>query len=269
MYRKKKDLQKRYEGFLQTKTLWKTSLFGLHQFNLNTISQRITIDIDENQRLGKYVEELVFYQIEQTKDVKILEKNIQIQSDKLTIGEIDCLLSLPNETIHLEIVYKFYLYDETVGNTEIENCIGPNRKDSLIEKLTKLKEKQLPLLYSDECKPYLSDLYLDAKNINQKVYFKAQLFLPYSNQQIKLSILNEDCVVGYYINQIELMQFKDCKFYVPIKKDWLVLPHTKVNWINFSEFLLISNNFLERKFSPLVWIKKPNGEIGKLFLVWW
>ena len=44
--------------------------------------------------------------------------------------------------IHLEIVYKFYLYDNTIGTSEIDHWIGPNRNDSLREKLEKLKSKR-------------------------------------------------------------------------------------------------------------------------------
>jgi len=62
------------------------------------------------------------------------------------VGELDCLILRDKKPIHLEVIYKFYLYDASVGDTEIAHFIGPNRKDSLIEKLTKLQEKQLPIL---------------------------------------------------------------------------------------------------------------------------
>jgi len=52
-----------------------------------------------------------------------------------------------NKPIHLEIIYKFYLYDPSIGLTQLDHWIGPNRRDSLVKKLTKLKQKQLPLLY--------------------------------------------------------------------------------------------------------------------------
>ena len=269
MHQKKKDLQKRYEGFLQTKTLWKNNLvFGLQQFKLKSKLQKINFDINDKQRLGKYIEQFVFYEL-QSENIKILSKNVQIQREKKTLGELDCIILKDKTLIHLELIYKFYLYDATVGNSEIEHFIGPNRKDSLIEKLSKLKEKQLPLLYSEECKTYLSKLNIDTSKVKQQVYFKAQLFLPYSNKDVGLTFLNRKCVVGYYINKIELSKFKNCKFYIPVKKDWLVIPHKQVDWISFSKFCSNISIILERKFSPLFWLKKPNGELEKFFLVWW
>lgn len=263
-------LQKRYEGFLKTPCLWKNNaIFNLQQFEIPFKSDRIEIALDENLRLGKYVERLVSFELKQQTDISILAENIQIQDGKRTLGELDCLLFRNNKPIHLEIIYKFYLYDDTVGNSEIDHFIGPNRKDSLLEKLTKLKEKQLPLLYSDTCKLYLDALHLNTEYISQQVYFKAQLFIPFSNQDIKLKILNSKCIAGYYIKQNELQQFVDCKFYIPNKKDWLLLPHTNVNWLNFDAFKVHTEDYFEQKFSALCWVKLKNGELKKVFLVWW
>ena len=67
-------------------------------------------------------------------------KNYQIQNKKTTVGELDFILQKNHSPIHLEVIYKFYLYDDTFGNSEIEHWIGPNRNDNLVKKLTKLKE---------------------------------------------------------------------------------------------------------------------------------
>jgi len=230
-------LQKRYEGFIKTPCLWKNDVvFNLHQFKINSKSDKIDIPIDENLRLGKYVERLVAFELGKQNDISILCENIQIQNKKITLGEIDCLLLRNNKPIHLEIIYKFYLYDASVGNSEIDHFIGPNKKDSLIEKLTKLKEKQLPLLYSDACKPFLDTFNLSVEAVTQYVYFKAQLFMPLSDEHVKLKTLNPDCIAGFYINPSEFHKLLDCKFYIPDKKDWLILPHTHVHWLNFEVF---------------------------------
>ena len=265
-----KQIQQHFDGFLQTPCLWKNNaVFDLQQFEIEPKSSAINIEIDKKLRLGKYIERFVSFQASEDKNCKIISENIQIQQDKITLGELDCILLKDKKPIHLEVVYKFYLYDDTVGETEIEHFIGPNRKDSLVEKLTKLKEKQLPLLYSHQCKTYLESINLDAQKTEQQVYFKAQLFVPFASQMLKLSTLNQDCIVGFYINQQEINLFKDCKFYFPNKKDWLVIPHSNIDWSNFDEFQLEFNTYLERKSSPMCWMKKPNGEIFKIFVVWW
>jgi len=265
-----KQIQLRFNGFLQTPSLWVgNSIFNLQQFNIEQKSLAVNLKIDEKFRLGKYIERFVSFQLEQVKEVKIISENIQIQQDKVTLGELDCLLYKNKKPIHLEIIYKFYLYDDSVGKTEIEHFIGPNKKDSLIDKLNKLQRKQLPLLFTNECSNYLKSIHLNNSKIEQQVYFKAQLFVPFSNQNLKLSSLNQDCIAGFYINRKELQQFNNCKFYIPTKKDWLIIPHTNVDWETFDSFQLKITPFFERQFSPLIWIKFSKGSINKAFLIWW
>lgn len=263
-------LQKRYEGFLATPYLLKKeSVPNLIPITIPSNSKSISIAIDETLRLGKYVERLVSFELKQHQNISIIAENVQIQNEKTTLGELDCLLLMENKPLHLEIIYKFYLYDASVGNTEIQHFIGPNKKDSLIEKLNKLKEKQLPLLHSLVCKKHLDTLNINQNEISQFIYFKAQLFLPFSNQNVKLKTLNNQCVTGFYINQEELKQLSRCKFYIPKKKDWLMLPHTHVNWISYNNFKPKAEAYFKEKFSPLLWVKSKTGAIKKVFLVWW
>ena len=270
MHQKTTKIQNRYDGFLQTNCLWTdNAVYGLRQFYIENISVKINIEINDKLRLGKYIERFVSFQISQENNLEILAENIQIQQEKRTLGELDCIILNNGKPIHLEVIYKFYLYDISIRTSEIDHFIGPNRKDSLIEKLKKLKEKQLPLLYSNECLSFLKTINLKSDEIEQQVYFKAQLFIPFNKRSINLKELNNNCVVGFYINTKELHQFKYCKFYIPNKKDWLLIPHTNVNWLNFDDFKENSTEYLERKFSPLCWLKNENGEIEKFFLVWW
>lgn len=271
MSTKSKDLQLQYEGFLQTPFLWNgKSVFGLQQFKTSsTKTVSYTIDIPQKLRLGKLVERFVSFNLQQQSSINIISENIQIQQEKITLGELDCILTQNNNSIHLEIIYKFYLYDSSVGTKEIEHFIGPNRKDSLVEKLTKLKEKQLPLLYSKQCKEYLKSINIDISKIEQQVYFKAQLFVPLKDKSLVLSTLNSDCIAGFYINQNEISQFSNCKFHIPNKHNWLVKPHTNIKWLNFNIFTKLASDFLENNKSPLCWMKLTNGEIIKIFITWW
>lgn len=269
MHQKTKDIQKRFDGFLNTPCLWKhDAVYNLQQFEIESKSTKINIDIDENLRLGKYIERLVSFELQQQESISILSENIQIQDNKTTLGELDCLLLKDEKPIHLEIIYKFYVYDDSIGNSEIEHFVGPNKKDTLVKKLNKLSKKQLPLLHSKHCKNYLKTLDLNSNEIEQHVYFKAQLFVPFQ-KKIILKILNQECVAGFYINTKQLQEFFDCKFYIPEKIDWIISPHFNINWLNFEFFKKIAQSYLERQFSPLCWVKFPNGELKKFFLVWW
>lgn len=271
MHKKSKDLQLQYEGFLQTPFLWHgKGVFDLVQFENNASNtDSFSSTIIKKLRLGKLVERFVTFELQQKEPIHILAENIQIQREKITLGELDCLLSQNNIPIHLEIIYKFYLYDSSQGSNEIEYWIGPNRKDSLSQKLTKLKEKQLPLLYTKECKNYLKQLKLPIHQIKQQTYFKAQLFIPINNIKKDYPLINNQCIIGFYCSLKELSKFSDCKFFIPKKHDWLIIPHTNVHWQIHSTFLKELTIFMSEQNSPLCWLKKSNGELIKFFVVWW
>lgn len=270
MHQKTKDIQNHFEGFLKTPSLWTgKAVYNLKQFQIDQKSISLNKEIDGSLRLGKYIERFVSYQLDQNEQLEIISENIQIQQDKITLGELDCILLKAEQPIHLEIIYKFYLYDATVGTDEIAHFIGPNRKDCLQSKLEKLQKKQLPLLYSKECQNYLKTISLNANDIEQEVYFKAQLFVPFTNKNIQLKQLNSACIIGFYIHMEALQQFKKCSFYIPHKKDWLTLPHPQVAWQSLRSFTKDCNKIRQRNFSPMCWIKHKNGCIEKFFLVWW
>lgn len=269
MHFKNKTIQQRYYGFLKTPNLWIDDIvFQLQQLEPSLEIDTIDIDIDEKQRLGKYIEHFVTFNLKKQKEVKVVAENIQIQEEKRTIGEVDCIYSRNENTTHLEIVYKFYLFVPDPKTSELHCFIGPNKKDSLLQKLDKLKNKQLPLLYHSATKTYLDNLNLKANSIQQKVCFKAQVFVPLK-RNITFKKINKNCISGFYINKYELENFKNCKFFIPIKKDWLVIPHPQVNWLTFLNFKINALHLLSEKFSPLCWVKKENGEIKKFFLIWW
>jgi len=262
-----KKIQQQYQGFLETKLLWKGIFYGLKQMQFSEINTTLFEGkLTKNPRLGKRVESFVSCYLQQFETIKIVHENIQIQKENITVGEIDCVLTQGNTPIHLEIIFKYYLYDASVGTTEIEHWIGPNRNDSLQQKIEKLSVKQLPLLYREETKKYVD---IDVSSIVQKVFFKAQLFVPYSNQNIQFEQLNPACVTGFYIYQHELSKFNTAKFSIPTKIDWLLEPHKNVDWLSFDSFRKQTEPILLSKKSPLCWIKQQNGELSKFFLVFW
>ncbi|GGG46528.1 DUF1853 family protein [Bizionia arctica] len=266
-----KALNSQYRGYLNTPNLW----FGRDIYNLQQLELQTQLPTSFNEtisptiRLGKRVEQFVFHQLKQHPQVSILAENIQIQKDKLTLGEIDGLLLINKQPVHLEIVYKFYVYDESVGTTELDHWIGPNRKDSLVEKLDKLKNKQLPLLYRTDTLSYLQKYQLEIEQIEQKVLFKAQLFLPYLSSKTHFQSINKACISGCYLKKTDLQNFKDCKFHIPNKANWLMEPHAQVSWQLYPSFMEDISPVLEQQTSRLVWIKHPNGLVEKCFIVWW
>lgn len=264
-----KTTQLRFLGCSETPFLWRGIINNIKQFSLDHFKfVNIKDDIPINLRLGNYVERFVFHELFHQESIKIIDTNIPILAGKRTLGEIDCLVLKNDKPVHLEIAYKFYVYDSSVGNFFLERWIGPNRHDTLLTKLSKLKEKQFQLLQTKEATLALEKLNVKVEKVEQQAYFKAQLFLPY-NKKIEFPTLNKNCVVGFYIDIEQRSQFQNCKFYIPAKKDWLVIPHTHVNWLSYEVFCKESDPYLQRSFSPMCWMKSENGELNKFFLVWW
>ena len=76
-------------------------------------------------------------------------------------------------------------------------------------------------------------------------------------------------MAGFYVNLIQFEAFKDCKFFIPKKLDWLLKPHLGVQWGDFKSTLNRIIEFHQEKSSPLIWMKEANGSLKKLFVVWW
>ena len=266
------NFQELFKGFQKTPLLWKTSaIYDLEQFCPDYT--RVTFfETDEHKtlRLGKWVEKFVSFQLKRQDDIRILEENIQIKNNNITIGELDLLLLKEKQPIHLEIIYKFYLYEASKDeNNTLNHWVGPNQNDALIYKLQKLKEKQLPLLYHPKTKSVLQEHSLDSHSFKQHVCFKAQLFLPYANQNIEIAPLNSNSVVGMYLNFENIDVLKDFQFYIPKKLEWLCLPKEAVDWLFFNDAKNEIKKHIDNKRSPLCWIKNKNNELQKCFITWW
>lgn len=259
-----------YKGYLNTPLLWSgSSLNGIKQFDPPL--KKVPLynrGPNPNLRLGKLIEKFVSHELSNQESISILYENVQIIENKLTLGEIDCILKLEEELYHIEVVYKFYLYDESASTLELNRWIGPNRKDSLIQKLTKLKDKQLPILFHNETARVFEKLNIETPS-NQGVFFKAQLFVPIQSLGKKLSLINNKCITGFYLRFNELDLLKDSSFYIPTKLNWLTEPFPEVEWYTIEEFKDQVTLALENKKSPLCWQKDRNGVLKKFFVVWW
>ncbi len=267
---RKSQMKRWFDGFRNTPFLWKELLEGLKMYEPGdlSITDYPKVDPGLHIRLGKLTEQFVLFELERNESVQLLKSNIQIFRDQITIGELDCLIRQSEVNIHLEMVYKFYLYDPFVSK-ELDRWVGPNRNDSLVLKLNKLKEKQLPLLYHPETQKWLNALGLRSSEFVQRLYFKAQLFVPFDALQSSFRFVSSDCIKGFYVREKDLGLFANNEFYVPAKLDWLVEPHPEVEWIPFQIFRKVISELLASQRSPLCWMKSAEGSIQKFFVVWW
>ncbi|MGB1216287.1 MAG: DUF1853 family protein, partial [Saprospiraceae bacterium] len=141
------------------------SVTGMPSFDLSELNiiDDLEFQLPNNLRLGHLIEKIVSELIKSSTNYKILYENSQLIENKNTIGEIDFIIKeiKTQSLIHLELAYKFYLFDPSISSEIINNWIGPNRNDSLKEKLNKLKRKQFPLLYHEKAKEKFKDIKIE------------------------------------------------------------------------------------------------------------
>lgn len=262
------NLKRQYLGYSATPKLWKGKLAGLEQFDFNRDGSNLfSGSIQKKLRLGHLVEHFVDSELISDFGIHILGNNIQIYSDKRTIGEYDFLIERDGKQYHIEVVYKFYVFDESTGSSGIEAWIGPNRKDSLIQKMDKIKEKQFPLINRPESIDALRILGVDSAKIEQRVYFKAKLFVPFG-KDVSVQPLNQECVAGFYFSFKDLDQFDKAQLFIPTKHDWLAEPNDEVEWMSFEIGQAEISKSIGEERSPLIWIKRK-GRVEAAFVVWW
>lgn len=260
-------------GYQETPLLWRNdAVLGLRQFQPEATNARFNHSQKKSLRLGNWAEQFVFFQLHHQKDCEVLFENLQIKDDKTTIGELDVLFNINNKLLHLEIIYKFYLYHRSSNQeNDLNYWVGPNRKDSLIYKLNKLKNKQLPLLYNNHTQRLLNKSFIDTSKASQFVMFKAQLFLPYGSieDSIDLGPLNKACIMGYYIsfNQIDVLN--NSHIYIPRKLEWLIEPYEQVDWMDFNNAKTRIEELIQNNRSPMIWVLERSNRIKKYFVTWW
>ncbi|MFC7358418.1 DUF1853 family protein [Jejudonia soesokkakensis] len=221
--------------------------------------------------LGKQAEGLFEMAIHASESFEIKAANLQVQGISETIGELDYILKhkATNRFIHVELACKFYLFDKNIEGETTAKWVGPNRKDTLADKLHKLRKKQFPLLQTSETKEILRELELTASEVQQQVCIKAQLFIPKHISKNDLPANYHNCIVGQWIRYPDFLS-EDTKatYYIPSKREWLLPVEEITEWHSFVNTTSPVLELLNKKRSPLVY-KKTGTSIERFFVVWW
>lgn len=264
------NTKSRITSILKTEIL-DSSVTGLSTFDLSNliIPKEFDFKLPTNLRLGHLAERIVSHLIQSSINYKLVYENIQILEQLKTIGELDFIIEdiEHNQLIHLELAYKFYLFDPSISTQTIYNWIGPNRNDSLSEKLSKLSTKQFPLLYHPCTASQLDDV--DIKTVSQALCFLVSLFVPYDFNQ-SLPTVYQKAIKGYYLN-LETFVSLDCSdksYFLPSKTAWGIDPQENEIW---HDYLTIKDQLainMSEKQAPLCW-QKQQGNYIAFFIVWW
>jgi hypothetical protein len=260
----------RITSILKAPTL-DSSITGLPSFHLSELN--LTTDFDfplpNGLRLGHLAEKIVSILIKSSTNYEVLYEHLQLIEKEKTIGELDFILLHQNteQLIHVELAYKFYLYDPSISSEVINNWIGPNRNDSLKQKLDKTKNKQFPLLYHDAAKSKLDTL--EIKDISQKLCLLASLFIPYSSET-HLPPAYQKAIKGYYLNVETFLSLDHSEktYYLPPKKEWGIDPSENENWKNLSQVDHHIHKSIAEKQALLCW-QKHKDSYSAFFIVWW
>jgi hypothetical protein len=221
--------------------------------------------------LGKQAEACFEFYLHSSARYQLIAANLQIQGSENTKGELDYLVfdTQTKKVLHIELACKFYLYDSDEPKNKSDSWIGPNRKDSLHEKLTKLEQKQFPLLYATESLQTLNQLNIDRDSVEQQLCLKSFLYIPKGLSTSLFPHRFSDCIVGYWIPYIEFnSEDKNAIYAIPQKKQWLTPPEKLKDWLSFSEAALFIKVFTEANRSCLVH-KKSAQSMESFFVVWW
>jgi len=232
------------------------------------LNENYKFQIPTNLRLGHLAEKILSDAIETSSNYHLLHQGIQLIDDNNnTIGELDFIIKdqESNQILHVEFAYKFYLFDPELHSTPIHNWIGPNRNDSLSQKLEKLKQKQFPLLFHDLLKSTITE----TQEISQRLCVLASLFIPY-NYQGKIPSSYKKHVKGYYwyFKEFTSLDHSEKLYYIPLKKEWGIDPTENYTWLTYNQLKDDLTQRLHEKRAPLVWQKQ--GEVySEFFIVWW
>lgn len=248
------------------------SITGFPNFDLDQLNLPVDqgdIEFPVNVRLGHLIERIVISLIKLSPDYRVLHENIQIIKEKKTLGELDVIIEdiKTKEVIHLEIAYKFYLFDPEMSTIHIDNWIGPNRKDTLTAKFAKLRSKQFPLLYHSYTKSALDQLNIE--KMSQSLCFFVSLYIPYRYKG-SIDPAYQKAVKGYYVNldQFKKLDEKEKVYYIPSKKEWGIDPSGAREWQRFDQTKDDVIQRLIEQQSVLCW-EDRDGVFSSYFIVWW
>ena len=231
----------------------------------------VDFQISENTLLGKRAEAFFLKTISAQNRYEILVSQVQLIENGITLGELDFILKdrITSQYLHIELSYKLYLFDAK-SSPNLSHWVGPNKRDSLQKKWSKLKDSQFPNIYTPVGIEILKNFNLRPDEIQQALCMPLQLFLPFG-KRVEVDAEFVPCVTGEWMSftKFELKDWSGFEFFIPEKQDWFVNPEKCKNWFNKEEVIPFLKDYIQARNSRMVWINLPDKTKHKIFVTFW
>lgn len=198
--------------------------------------------------LGRYFERLLFECLKTSTKTEFLVENLGVHAPHHTLGELDVVFRDCDTQVvyHWEVAFKYYL-KRGVENS-LNDFVGPAARDTLVRKLTHIRDKQLPVVSSPEGRAVLkSFLKSDDEAVSSEVLLFGMMF--YEGQKRYLSSpsicgLNPFHKRGWWIFSSQCEQETasqpQSRWFISNRKDWrqsarLTLPPETTNLLSTTE----------------------------------
>lgn len=265
-------IRDQYQGFLHTNPskFWLDPGLRMLEFSIPD-DLSIGTQIRENTLLGKRAEVFFLEAISLQNRYEILAAQIQLIEEGITLGELDFILKdkIKNQYLHVELSYKLYLFDAQ-SSSSLNQWVGPNKRDSLHKKWSKLRDSQFPNLYTITGIEILETLNIEPQEIQQVVHMPLQLFLPFG-KTVEVGAEFLPCVVGEWMSfkEFQAIDWFGHEFFIPEKQDWFVDPEKCENWFNKEEVMPFLKECIGARNSRMVWARPSNQKKQKIFVTFW
>lgn len=197
---------------------------------------------DAEKLLGKRFESLIAFWFEQSPHYELLGRNIVLSEDKNTRGEIDLLVRDKDdgELMHFEVACKYYI--QLHQSRQWKDWPGPNGKDSLQNKISKLYQ-QVRIFQTSLGQSYLHTHHL--KKPSSYAFVKGYFFHAYDNliMPVPPNNAHPHYNSGWYVSLAELERFSGKQ------PQWLMLPKTMwmcpYHFLEEDQILLTGDELIE------------------------
>ena len=178
----------------------------------------------DSYKLGIRFEDIICSWIEATSELELLARNLPVHDGDRTLGEFDVIVRHEDKIEHWELAVKFYL--GLGDHLQMEDWYGPDPRDTLKSKISRMKEHQLKLSEQPAAQTLLRE---KGWEISQtRAFVKGRLFHPYNayrHRELDYPIdVNENHEKGWWLTDtgFELQEdLKDGIFTILEKPFWL------------------------------------------------